>query len=521
VQIAWHALAYVANPADKHAALYLAVTELGSLDLEGGLLQLLENGCVEEPMLAILERVAAESADATIDTLVAATIEALGLYDIVATWPDAAQARANLLKLQAEARAFLSAEREALARGGYYGSGLPTFLAWLAARIKRASQDAKDKSDRQPAPRVHDEDAIEVVTWHSAKGREWPVVAVCGLDSGVGARLPDLAVGYEDFAELDGLLKKASIEYSPDFAAPEARERFSASLQAQAESDARRPLYVALTRAREKLILEWPAFPGNSKSTYWSVFGSATNARLEEGGLRIGDRAFQCYLHAGGTDVPEQAAAADTKDTLAVIGRRAIRAGEVPENLSPDSVAPSELEVEAFAETPSNLVVETYGNGIDVDVALVGTELGILLHRCFEVLGARPDLSHKLSAATGVKLDVPALEAITTGVAEFETWIANKFAPARIARELPFSTTRSDGAVVSGIIDLLVETDDGYWIIDHKSDVVEDPRASFASYWPQLAAYVDAVSKVKSGPPVLGVGINWIRRGEVVLSPTT
>jgi ATP-dependent exoDNAse (exonuclease V) beta subunit len=524
VQIAWHALSYVANPADRHAALYLAVTELGSLDLEGGLLQLLENGCVEEPMLAVLERVAAESSDATVDTLAAATIEALGLYDVVATWPDAAQARANLLKLQAEARAFLSAEREALARGGYYGTGLPTFLAWLAARIERAGQDAKDKSDRQPAPRVHDEDAIEVVTWHSAKGREWPVVAVCGLDSGVGARLPDLAVGYEDFGELDGLLKRASIEYSPDFAAPEAKERFSTSLQVQAESDARRPLYVALTRAREKLILEWPAFLDKgkgTKSTYWSVLGSATNACLEEAGLRTGDRVFQCYLHAGGTDVPEQATVVDAKDTLAVIGRRAIRAGDVPENLSPDSVAPSELEGAASVETPSELIVEAYGDGLTADVALKGTELGTLLHRCFEVLGARPDLSHKLSAATGVALDTPAVESIAKAVVEFENWTRKRFEPSGIAREIPFSTIRSDGAVVSGIIDLLVETDDGYWIIDHKSDAVEDGRASFASYWPQLSAYADAVSNVSGGRPVLGVGINWIRRGEIVLSPVS
>ena len=113
------------------------------------------------------------------------------------------------------------------------------------------------------------------------------------------------------------------------------------------------------------------------------------------------------------------------------------------------------------------------------------------------------------------------MEAIAKAVADFEIWSRHRFAPSSIARELPFSATRGDGAVVSGIIDLLVETDDGYWIIDHKSDVVEDPRASFASYWPQLAAYVDAVSKVNGGPPVLGAGINWIRRGEVVLSPAS
>ncbi|GMQ76976.1 MAG: UvrD-helicase domain-containing protein [Gammaproteobacteria bacterium] len=524
VQIAWHALCYVANPADRHAALYLAVTELGSLDLEPGLAQLLDNGSVEEPMLAALERLAEEVPDRSVDTLVAATIEALGLYDVVACWPDGAQARANLLKLQAEARTFLSAEREALARGGYYGTGLPTFLAWLAARIERAGQDAKDKGDRQPAPRVHDEDAVEVVTWHSAKGREWPVVAVCGLDNGVGAKLPDLAVEYEDFGDLDRLLENANIAYSPDFAAPEAGERFRVSLQTQAESDARRPLYVALTRAREKLILEWPSYLGAGKrktTTYWEILEEATDAGVEEGALRVGDTAFPCLVHAGGADVPEDAGAADVVGTLPVIGRRAIRVGDVPRNLTPDSVAPSELGGEAPADAPSELVVEAYGDGLVVDLAMVGTELGTFLHRCFEVLGARPDLSHKLSDATGIALDALVVEAIGKGVAEFEAWVRDRFGPSSVARELPFSATRSDGALVSGVIDLLVDTDDGYWIIDHKSDVVDDSRAPFASYWPQLAAYVDAISSVNGGRPVLGVGINWIRRGEVVLSPAS
>ena len=67
----------------------------------------------------------------------------------------------------------------------------------------------------------------------------------------------------------------------------------------------------------------------------------------------------------------------------------------------------------------------------------------------------------------------------------------------------------------------MVETAHGYWIIDHKSDAIEDVRTSLAAYWPQLAAYADAVSKVSGGRPVLGVGINWIRKGEVVLSPAS
>ena len=92
---------------------------------------------------------------------------------------------------------------------------MQTFLAWLAARV-----ELKD-GDQQPEPRVLDEDAIVLTTWHSAKGREWPVVAVCGLDKEVKAKLPDLGLGYASFEDLSKLLEVARIEYAPKFAAPE------------------------------------------------------------------------------------------------------------------------------------------------------------------------------------------------------------------------------------------------------------------------------------------------------------
>ncbi len=521
VQITWHALSYVANSTDRHAALYLSVTELGSRTLEAALAQLVEDGWVDEPLLVALDEVAAGAPDRTVDTVVAATIEALDLYGIVARWPDAAQARANLLKLQAEAREFLSAEREALARGGYYGSGLPTFLAWLSARIERARQDAKDRGDRQPAPRVLDEDAIEVVTWHSAKGREWPVVAVCGLDRKVSAKLPDLAVGYRDFADLGRLLDEARIEYSPAFGVPEIEQRFTESLQQQAEEGARRTLYVALTRAREKLLLEWPSFAAKSKNpSYWSVLTDATGATLEQDALTVGNKRFPCSVHAGGKNIPSDGdGASDAPSTLPLIGRRAIRPGVVPEELTPDSVAPSQLEPEEAPATSENLKVERYGEGLAVDVGLQGVELGTFLHRCFEILGARPDLAARLPVATGVAAQAANLSAIEASVGDFEAWLQKHFEPLNVARELPFSAIRDDGAVVSGVIDLLVETESGYWIIDHKSDATNDARASFATYWPQLAAYMDAIANVNAARPVLGAGIHWIRRGEVVLSP--
>jgi ATP-dependent exoDNAse (exonuclease V) beta subunit len=63
--------------------------------------------------------------------------------------------------------------------------------------------------------------------------------------------------------------------------------------------------------------------------------------------------------------------------------------------------------------------------------------------------------------------------------------------------------------------DLLVETADGTWILDHKSDQVEDAGAAFAKYRPQLEAYREALEA--QGVRVAGVGVNWVRSGKVVM----
>ena len=192
-QIALYALAYVANPADKHAALYLAVTELGSLSLQDALNQLITKGKISDPILTKLDTLSDLVAEGSLYTMVSDTLNQIGFYDVVSKWSDAQQARANLLRLQAEAAEYMNANREALANSGIYGNGIQSFLAWLRVKL--------EDNNEQPDSKVVDEDAIELVTWHSSKGREWPIVVVAALDRKITAKLPNLGLGYDSFAE--------------------------------------------------------------------------------------------------------------------------------------------------------------------------------------------------------------------------------------------------------------------------------------------------------------------------------
>ena len=353
VQLAYYGLSFVADPQDRHAALYIAVTELGKDSLTTAVRTLLQGEALSLPLLQRLKDLALRQDDLTVDELVSETLEAMALFDLTSAWPDANQVRANLLRLIGEAQAFVAADREALAGGGFYGSGLKTFLTWLGSQL-----EGKD-GDRQPDARVRDEEAVQLMTWHAAKGREWPVVVVTTLDRNVCGMLPSLDIHYTDFSDLDRILENARLEFSPSFAAGETNERFVEPLNEKARKEGLNLLYVALTRAREQLILEWPNnLHSSSRYTYWHLLREAGKVNLNGNKLLIGSTPFPCRVFAADREPPEDydEPAALEMPTLPRLGRRALKPGALPESLTPILLTPSKLhgkEEGAVSETPS------------------------------------------------------------------------------------------------------------------------------------------------------------------------
>jgi ATP-dependent helicase/nuclease subunit A len=516
VRLACQALAYVADPSDRHAALLVAVTELGECELEPALRELLDGDRLDEPALTCLDEVIDGDHDRSVPTLLAAVCEKLGLWDQISRWPDAAATRADLLKLLADAAHFHEAPPEALASAGIYGAGLKSFLAWLPLYA------CEDRNER-PAPRVRDDDAVVLSTWHAAKGSEWPVVLLAGLDEKVGPRLPDITVWFEDFEDLDGILDRASLEISPNFDASETNDRFAEPLRRREQRNAHRLLYVALTRARETVILEWPEYirerlkaNEEEKTTYWYLLREAAGLELGPEGLFAEDEVFPArVIHAEpGGDVVEDL---EVELPLPILGHRAIVLGDVPdpEALTPDQIAPSTLHAEA-ALLPGPLQTVNYGQAFEASLPGSAIERGNLLHRAFEVLYGHPERRRLLARATGVELPGNTVESICTAVNQFEEWMARELQPTAVRTEVPFVALNEQGSTVHGAIDLFVETKDGVWIVDHKSDQTEDREARFKYYWPQLKAYAAAVENV-GGLPVRGVAVNWISAGEAML----
>ena len=69
----------------------------------------MDQGRIDEPLLARLDELAEGVTERTVYALVADMIRTLGLFDVVARWSDGEQARANLLRLLAEAGEFMDA----------------------------------------------------------------------------------------------------------------------------------------------------------------------------------------------------------------------------------------------------------------------------------------------------------------------------------------------------------------------------------------------------------------------------
>ncbi|MCL1816393.1 MAG: helicase-exonuclease AddAB subunit AddA [Clostridiales bacterium] len=157
-----------------------------------------------------------------------------GLMHFCGALPRGAHRQENLLLLQQRAR-----EYEA---GSY--RGLFRFLLFLA--------DGRGKSNPESSGLAAGEDAVRVMSIHKSKGLEFPVVIVANL-SGAFALIDERQdiSWHKNF----GLGPKV-VEWEKRRKFPSlAQEAIARRLHKEALAEEMRVLYVALTRAREKLIL--------------------------------------------------------------------------------------------------------------------------------------------------------------------------------------------------------------------------------------------------------------------------
>jgi hypothetical protein len=90
-----------------------------------------------------------------------------------------------------------------------------------------------------------------------------------------------------------------------------------------------------------------------------------------------------------------------------------------------------------------------------------------------------------------------------------------KWPGAKLHPEYPVMVKNERSQRAMGWIDLLIETDEGFVIIDHKSYVGDDLDEKALGYSGQLAFYREAV-ELATGRPVLGCCVHFMFGGRLI-----
>lgn len=507
VQAARAALAYAANPSDAHAGLMLRTLGPAPLDLEEALSAQMDGALADDPVLMALaglsDKIAALPVSAALDLV----LQAAGLQDWAEAQSDPAQARADLLRLQAEALDFEAAHRDLKAASGFHGETIKVFLGWLSARA------GEKDFDRRPDPSGNGAEAVEIVTWHASKGREWPITVVAEFDNAIEERAWTTSTCFDALERIDDMGKvmaSAALVHTPEFAADEATRRFIEDRRPDFEANAKNLLYVALTRARDRLVLEWPDFLGErpeenrAAKCLFHVFEDCCKPQVKTDHLQFSD--IRCAMKA--VVLPEDAGFTEFKQgEIALAPCYGPAAPLPPVALTPWKLQPSQTGT-------ANPAPETQGIAIGdpwpfaVNDATRGTALHLAL-RCYL---ARPDLAENLAQASG--LDPALLELTAARAAALKAWLEAQ-GYTELHCEIPVLNVTEEGTEMPGTIDLVALSPDGCLLIDHKSGGVGE---GFGPYWPQLSSYGRLLAGLYPQHPLKAVAVFWIDHGRLELA---
>ncbi len=133
-------------------------------------------------------------------------------------------------------------------------------------------------------------------------------------------------------------------------------------------------------------------------------------------------------------------------------------------------------------------------NDIDMTVAIYGSR-----GRCVAAFGIADAL---------VATDLIAMQE------RLDDFIESRYPEAVIHREWPVSWKNSHNQLLQGWIDMLLETPDGYVIIDHKSYPGTERVERVKEYAPQLAVYRQAVESA-SGRKVVALLVHFPLLGQI------
>ena len=336
---------------------------------------------------------------------------------------------------------------------------------------------------------------IQLLTIHSSKGLEWPLVAVFDIGRNIYHRPQDIF--------LDADSGQFALKGTDSYAELQMKQK------AKAEQEDYRLLYVALSRAKDILLLSGSI--KNSKTASWTKALQLVGIGADAGQRQTDDFVLKVFEYQ---KLGKRSAVEDEKEDIIA---SAWIDKEFGRPKYPAVISPSYLKKQSYENEPAILPEQEQGEYIPG----LATTIGTLTHDAISQ-NWRYDNDKQMAALRAQELMFPFSEAEKDTIMESvramlknHSEMLGKTIPSLEVRNQDFAELPMvlpvNNTVIQGIIDRLYQVDNVWYLEDYKTDKVIKPE----HYHLQLALYYDAVKKVLHIEPI--VQLVYLRESKVIV----
>jgi ATP-dependent exoDNAse (exonuclease V) beta subunit len=398
---------------------------------------------------------------------------------------------------------FMVEQARSFAEAG--GNSLRAFLDWVERQTSEGARFTET-----PVP-DSDEDAVRIMTVHGAKGLEFPIVLLTGLNANPRPRAQNVLFDRES-----GAVEVRIGADDTQFATTGFDTLLANEQQLEADEYVRL-MYVAATRARDHLVLSLFRSQRSSGSGAGKMVEILTgNDDLWTAAPDASGQVPETVLKAVDGEKPEGHSLADREqwssrraELLERQGRPASVAATGLHRLKPERSANYDDTRDPKKEPETD---EPWKRGRG------GTSLGRAVHSVLQTIDLATgngieETSRAQAAAEGLPARAPEVARLSRVAVDSPT-VRRAVAASKYWREVPVAIPVGDG-VLEGFIDLLFQEDGGLVVVDYKTDAVDSENLDgyLTRYKLQGGAYALAAQRA-TGMPVREVVFLFLHAGE-------